>query len=102
MKNHTRLWLRTFDTTDEVVLAYDKAAYKLKGDFARSIACTFATTAQSSEATSAIVMVCLVTEKIVGKDGKIFIFCDMSDRVREEWLKVGIDVVWSKVGIEGG
>ncbi|TQE01912.1 hypothetical protein C1H46_012536 [Malus baccata] len=83
MKNHTRLWLRTFDTTDEVVLAYDKAAYKLKGDFAR-------------------VMVCLVTEKIVGKDGKIFIFCDMSDRVREEWLKVGIDVVWSKVGIEGG
>ncbi|CAN6557539.1 unnamed protein product [Malus baccata var. baccata] len=53
MKNHTRLWLRTFDTTDEVVLAYNKAAYKLKGDFARSIACTFATTAQSSEAASA-------------------------------------------------
>ncbi|KAM1116469.1 hypothetical protein FF1_006947 [Malus domestica] len=93
MKNHTKLWLRTFDTTDEVVLAYDKAAYKLKGNFARSIACTFTTTARSSEAASA---------KIVGRDGKIIIFCDMSDRARKEWLKVGIDVVWSKVGIEGG
>ncbi|KAM1000336.1 hypothetical protein ACFX2A_007097 [Malus domestica] len=102
MKNHPRLWLRTFDTTDEVVLAYDKVAYKLKGDFARSITCTFATTAQSSEAASVRVMVCLVTEKIVGKDTKIFIFCDRSDKVLEEWLKVGIDVVWSKVGIEGG
>ncbi|KAM1999915.1 hypothetical protein COP1_006973 [Malus domestica] len=71
MKNHTKLWLRTFDTTDEVVLAYDKAAYKLKGNFARSIACTFTTTARSSEAASARVMVCLVTEKLWEEMGRL-------------------------------
>lgn len=34
-KNRTRLWLGTFETAEEAALAYDNAAFKLRGENAR-------------------------------------------------------------------